>query len=474
MKLVKGISVLSAAILLAACGSDDDDNDSPVAPTTPTAPANYEFASKVVDGESSVSYGGQVARNVLISELKALIGSPLLASELGSNDSAMEAVAQKLQLVYRVGTSTVDGQTYNLTSQNAYTLATEATPVGISVNDGTLVQAGYGDLSSDKNLYSKMAGIDNSLAIGEFVGWDIAADSEDAKPDALVQSWFAAVAALAADENHQGKDYVSATGLDYQQLTEKFLLGAVAFSQTANDYLKADKGLLKQNSAGDKDGSKPYTALEHQWDEGFGYFGAARDYNSYTDEQLKAQKDHDTNNDGQIDLEAEFTFPMAQYANKRDASIEGWDTSKKIMDAYLKGRQIIVDNYGTDPVAGEGYHAELVEQAEIIVETWEEIFAANVIHYINGTLADMQKIGGDDYDFDGHAKRWSELKAFALALQFNPIAEIDLDELKQLHSLIGQAPVLEGGNIEAYSTALTQARALLADVYDFEGDVSQW
>ncbi|GGY48473.1 hypothetical protein GCM10011297_21790 [Bacterioplanes sanyensis] len=473
MKLVKGISVLSAAILLAACGSDDD-NDSDNNNNGTTVPATYTFESQVIAGESSVSYGGQVARNALINELKALIGSPLLTSELGSNDSVEEAVLEKLNLIYKVGTSTPDGQTYNLTSQNAYTLAVEETPVGISVAEGSLLQAGYGDLSSDKNLQGKMAGIDNPLAMGEFVGWDIAADSDNAKPDALVQSWFAAIAEQAADPEHQGKVYVSATGLDYQQLIQKFLLGSVAYSQTANDYLKATKGLLKQNSAGDKDGSKPYTSLEHQWDEGFGYFGAARDFNNYSDAQLKAQKDNDTNGDGQIDLTAEYTFSMAQYANKRDASIAGWDTSKKIMDAYLKGRQIIVDNYGTDPVADQGYHDALEDQAEIIIDTWEEIFAANVIHYINATLEDMAAMGTDAYDFNLHAKHWGELKGFALSLQFNPIAEIDLAELKQLHGLVGQAPVLQGGDVEAYQQALVQARDLLVDVYDFDGDVTQW
>lgn len=471
MQAIKGLSVLSAAILLAACGSDDKDSDSN---KDVNAPSTYTFESQVVAGESSVSYGGQVARNVLINELKTLIGSPLLTSELGSNDSVEQAVLDKLNLIYQVGTSTPDGQTFNLTSQNAYTLALEETPVGVSLTAGSLLQNGYADLSSDKHLSSKMAGIDNALAMAEFVGWDIAADNNNAKPDALLQSWFAAIAAQATNPEHQGKVYVSATGLDYQQLIQKFLLGAVSFSQTANDYLKADKGLLKQNSAGDKEGSKPYTSLEHQWDEGFGYFGAARDYNNYSDAELKAQKDNDSNGDGQIDLTAEYTFAMAQYANKRDASIEGWDSSKKIMDAYLKGRQIIVNNYGTDPVAGEGYHAELVEQAEIIIETWEEIFAANVIHYINSTLADMAKIEGDDYSFDKHAKHWSEMKGFALALQFNPIAEIELDELKQLHALLGQAPVLAGGEVEVYQQALTHARDLLADVYDFDGDVGQW
>lgn len=469
LKPVMSLSLLSAAVLMTACGGDDSNGSNKV-----KAPDTYTFESKVEDGASSVSYGGQVARNALINELKSLIGSSSLEEVPDTETSVDDAVLEKLTLVYEIGTSSPEGATYNLTSQNAYTLAAEETPVGISVTDGTLLQAGYGDLSDDKNLYGKMAGIDNPLSMDEFVGWTVTADSEDEKPDALVRSWFDAIAAQAADDGHTGKVYVSDTGLDYQQLIQKFQLGAVSFSQTANDYLKADKGLLKQNTTGDKDGTKPYTALEHQWDEGFGYFGAARDYNDYTDAQLKDQKDNDTNGDGEIDLESEYTFAMAQYANKRDSSIEGADYSKTIMDAFLAGRQIISDNVGEDPVAGEGYHADLVELAEVIVGAWEEIFAANVIHYINATLEDMAAIDTEDYDFDAHAKHWSEMKGFALALQFNPIAEIELSELKTLHNLLDEAPVLAGGDIEGYSDDLEEARTLLKDIYGFEGDVTEW
>lgn len=469
LKPVMSLSLLSAAVLMTACGGDDSNGSNKV-----KAPDTYTFESKVEDGASSVSYGGQVARNALINELKSLIGSSSLEEVPDTETSVDDAVLEKLTLVYEIGTSSPEGATYNLTSQNAYTLAAEETPVGISVTDDTLLQAGYGDLSDDKNLYGKMAGIDNPLSMDEFVGWTVTADSEDEKPDALVRSWFDAIAAQAADDGHTGKVYVSDTGLDYQQLIQKFQLGAVSFSQTANDYLKADKGLLKQNTTGDKDGTKPYTALEHQWDEGFGYFGAARDYNDYTDAQLKDQKDNDTNGDGEIDLESEYTFAMAQYANKRDSSIEGADYSKTIMDAFLAGRQIISDNVGEDPVAGEGYHADLVELAEVIVGAWEEIFAANVIHYINATLEDMAAIDTEDYDFDAHAKHWSEMKGFALAQQFNPIAEIELSELKTLHNLLDEAPVLAGGDIEGYSDDLEEARTLLKDIYGFEGDVTEW
>ena len=496
MNTPKILAIAVSAALLAACGSDDNDNDDK---KVVNAPETYTFPSKVTAGESSVSYSGQVARNALINELKSVIGSGDLTTVDGEI-SLSAAVKQKLALVYEGGTNggTVNSGEADLTNRNAYTLAAEKTPVGLSKKtaDANFEEADYTEISSGKNLVSKIAGVDNGLARDEFLGWNIAAvtvpssisgkkdgegnplniTGEDSKPHALVQSWFDAVAANAAKgDAHPHSDYVSETGLDYQQLVQKFLLGAVSFAQASDDYLKESKGLLKGNSAGDKDGTKSYTPLEHQWDEGFGYFGAARDYNNYTDAQLKAQKDNDTNGDNVIDLDSEYTFSMAQYANKRDAGITGADYSKTIMDNFLKGRQIIQDNFGTDPVQGEGYHAELTAVAKTIVMQWEEILAANVIHYINDTLDDMANIGdAEKYSFSAHAKHWSEMKGFALSLQFNPAATsaMTLQNLKDLNNYIGQAPKLT--NDADYRKQLEDARTLLKTTFKFEGDVTTW
>ena len=73
--------------------------------------------------------------------------------------------------------------------------------------------------------------------------------------------------------------FVTSDGRDLQQLISTFLRVAIAYSQSADDYLDDDtegKGLLSDHSA-PEDG-KPYTALEHAWDEGFGYTGMTRRY----------------------------------------------------------------------------------------------------------------------------------------------------------------------------------------------------
>ena len=47
--------------------------------------------------------------------------------------------------------------------------------------------------------------------------------------------------------------------------------------------------------------------MEHHWDESFGYFGAARDYNTgYSDDNARKTTQNDSNGDGSIDFKTEF------------------------------------------------------------------------------------------------------------------------------------------------------------------------
>jgi hypothetical protein len=91
-------------------------------------------------------------------------------------------------------------------------------------------------------------------------------------------------------------------------------------------------------------------------------------------------------------------------------------------------------------------------------------------------------------NFETVAKHWSELKGFAMSLQFSPaspfrdetMTAVNLDDLKIILDLIGDAPVLADGSqngvaasgtaedaVYAYIGKLTQARAKLQDAYGF-------
>jgi hypothetical protein len=477
MKLIKGISVLSAAILLAACGGDDNKS---------SALNTYEFPSKLISGDSSVSHSGQATRHTLISEIKNLIAS----DEFQSAADKATALGM-LNAVYAKGTTDTTG---NLISTNVYSAAQEATKVNVSIKtaDATLKQLDYSDVSGGKNLQLKMAGIDNSLSAGDFIGWDIAAstfeyvksgetvtiEGERSKPNALIQQWFDILAERAGD-NDLDTGYVTEEGVDLQQLVQKFLLGAVTYSQASEDYLKKDKGLMKQNSKEDGNG-KSYTSLEHQWDEGFGYFGAAHDYNLYTDAQNKAQQDNDTNLDGSIDLYSEYSFGHSANAAKRDAGATvATDFSKGAMDAFITGRALIQANFGTDPVLGEDYQAELVEISKAALNNWEKAVAATVVHYINDVVADYETFGTPNFDAAAKvnlAKHWSEMKGFALGLQFSQVPVISVADLKTVHAAMGEAPELANKDaVSAYIVKLQSARDVMQSAYAFNAEnVANW
>jgi hypothetical protein len=484
MKLVKGVTLLSAAITLAACGSSSSsDDDAPVV----NPPATYNFTSKIDAAESAVSYSGQATRQLLINDLKKLIGTYGDETDGDLYDvtqdlAGKEEVLKRLNRIYAVGTKTdVIGQkSLADLSENVFDGDAEVTPVSISVADTlTLTQPDYSELSDDKNLAGKIAGKDNDLT-NEFYGWDITIDEAEGetdsdRPDLLIQAWFDAIADLATDGN-ETTTYVSATGLDYQQLIQKFLLGAVTYSQAAEDYLKPSKGLLESNLKE----TKVYTSLEHQWDEGFGYFGAQRDYNSFTDSEVKDTPYNDANEDDAIDLYSEYSFGHSINAVKRDsgASDETTDFSAAAMNAFLNGRQLIQDNFDTDPVEGSGYHKYLAQYAETALNNWENAIAATVIHYINDYTADIESLSNAEEDATqaNIAKHWSEMKGFALSLQFSPVAQISEAQFKLVHDKMGQLPVLAAGvEADAYLEALDVARDTLQAAYGFsDNNVANW
>ena len=82
---------------------------------------------------------------------------------------------------------------------------------------------------------------------------------------------------------------------------------------------------------------------------------------------------------------------------------------------------------------------------------------------------------GDDYDFYDHAKHWSELKGFALSLQFNRRSPVTAENFARVQDLIGTAPALPGAeNFDAYGEGLLEARAILQQAYGFDdNDVTE-
>lgn len=426
----------------------------------------YAFDSKFTDG-SSVSYSGQTARQLLIGVMKNAIGA-ITAGDPG--------VAEAEFLEY-----------YDCPGTSCDTVGT-----GVSV-DGplTVTQSTVGEVSDGKNLIGKIAGKDETGQhkdwTTEFVGWKDWGTVTPKSPDMLVRRWAVVVDDLSQDVGNDPsgnpitKVFVSPQGQDYQQLTQKFIMGAVAFSQAADDYLDNDiagKGLNAQNIEPAKAGAA-YTSLEHAWDEGYGYFGAAADYYEYTDEEIagKGGRDgwskgyHDTNDDGEIDLKSEKNFGHSLNAAKRDlgSSSCGFDLTSAAYIGFKSGRDLIAS---VDGALSDDEMAELLTYRDLAIQSWEAGIAATVIHYINDCIADISE---PELDFYGYAKHWSEAKGFALSHQFNRLSPVSDGEFAALHDLLRDAPELDAANFAAWEVDLLLARDILETAFSFApADVAGW
>ena len=250
MKLNNSLLFLSSLMIFVFVGcSTDDDNDDD-GQTLIETPTSYSFASRFNEGETSVSYSGQVVRNLLINDIKiqmstdAGLGNPATLVSMMANDNADQAILS-------------------------------------SAGSMTTVQNKYHDISTS-NLNDRLTAVESYTIPGY-----------DANAGTLVNGWVQELAA-------SGK--TRATGLRLDQITQKTLWGAVSYWQGTSKYMS--KIPTDDNTAASGDGAA-YTAMEHHWDESFGYFGAALDYNTgYTDDSRKNGPNVDSNGDGSIDFKS--------------------------------------------------------------------------------------------------------------------------------------------------------------------------
>ena len=425
-------------------------------------PETYSAAGKLNGGsDDGVSYSGQTARLVLQQKLTDyMVG-------LVEQEGEFDAVSQGLRFY-------VTGDGADFTNHEF------ATKGGDPVIPGPT----YGDISSGKNLDGKIAGGDGagggetSKLIGdEFFGWETGLD-DTPLPIELVYSWMDALALEATDgvdpkitiadgtEVNIGTPLISKDGVHYRQLIQKFLSVSVNFSQGANDYLQTDFS-SESSLAAYKD--KTYSTGAHKFDEGFGYYGASRDLNDYTDDEAAGKGGraeygngyYDSNGDGLIDLRGEFVFGHAQNCAKRDRkkNAEGvayTDFSKDAMDAFLVGRRIL-ENAEAAGELTEAANEALQAQISIAAKTWEKCIAATVVHYINDVSADMADFSGENFadldNFINLTKHWGEMKGFALGLQFSPLSPFrdgstdkSVDDMKRVLALMGDAPMMPNGS----------------------------
>ena len=450
---------------------------------------NLDDVTATYDFGDSVSYSGQVARHLLILELTNYIGSGLQEDLDADKFDTRQDVLDALMALYK---TTDEGYETEL-GQRALTVSTL-----VEAKQKTLSEIS----SSKKDLSGKIAGNDEK---GQHKDWSAEfvafGDKGSMSPEALIEHFLGKIADNAEKfimgetrtdvlGGDIAKVYLDSNGLDYKQLVQKVLLGAVTFSQGADDYLDDDtegKGLLADHTAL-KDG-KNYTNLEHQYDEGFGYFGAAVNYLAYNDNEISSKVasdedgradwngNHDTNGDGEIDLTSEYNWGQSVNAAKRDrgtaSNTNPTDLTQTTMQAFLEGRKIINDNAGM--ALTDDQMAALLEQRDIAVDGWERAIAATVVHYINDTRADLANLGTADFNYEDTAKHYSEMKGFALGFQFSPFSKISDEDFQKIHDLMGNKPELDAAKVDAYRADLLEARDIIQAALSFDAEnVENW
>lgn len=212
------------------------------------------------------------------------------------------------------------------------------------------------------------------------------------------------------------KYFFDAKGFEHIQLIEKGLMGSCFYFQGASIYLGSGKMDVDNEEIEEGKG----TAMEHHWDEAFGYFGVPNDFPSNTDG---------------------IRF-WGKYANGRDDLL---GSNEAIMNAFIKGRAAISNK---DLETRD-------EQIEIIRNEWERVSAATAVHYLNAA--------NDAFADDAVRNHTlSEAWAFIHALKYNPNQKLSNTEVEGILAELGE------NFYEITTDNINAAKASLVEAYGFE------
>lgn len=225
------LSIATATALLSSCKKDKI-TETEIVEKVPyaslTATTSYFGTFKGADGNTSVDFSGQSTRIAMMKEMDAYIKT--------FSTAALDAT--KLKNMY----------------------ANTGNPFG----DATLNSA------TDKTIIAKTAQSFSAIDAETERNWFKACFDSVA-----LASTYASQTASVGVPGKLGTYLVNRKGFEYGQFIQKGLMGAMMLDQISNIYLGTEK------MAGDNTAivsGKNYTALEHSWDEAYGYLTANEYY----------------------------------------------------------------------------------------------------------------------------------------------------------------------------------------------------
>ena len=210
-------------------------------------------------------------------------------------------------------------------------------------------------------------------------------------------------------------------GFEPAQVIEKGLMGACFYYQATTVYLGDDKMNVDNSTVIVNEG----TAMQHHWDEAFGYLGVPVGY---------------------PDVQGDLYF-WGKYKSK--ASLIGADV--ELVKALIEGREAINEkDYSTRDQARERVRSQ-----------WELVCVSSALHYLNEVKANLS-----DDALRNHML--SEAYAFVFSLQFNIERNISNADWQTVMDAFGD---------DLYQMNLSdidQAIDVLANAYGLENEKNQF
>lgn len=339
--------LLAAVISFSSCEKDND----PAPPSGPELPSTYNF--------ENVSYGGQTDRLDMLGEM---------TTEMKSANTGGTVDGTKLVDMFSNSNSPFSAANLNASSKQLKSKC---------FNAGT---GGIYDADTYEYLMNYYAGVTQTAS----------------------GAWAPGNAGVS--DNGSKSYFFDAYGVEYTQIIEKGLMGAVFYYQAAESYTRegkigdaVDNVIITPNEG---------TDMEHHWDEAFGYFGVPTDLTV-------------ANFDTKLDA-GEVRYHGKYAGVGQDA---GLNTVGKVMNEFIKGRFGISNNdYTMRDQAASQLRAE-----------WEIVIATTAIHYLNGAQANFS-----DETLRNH--ELSEALAFIMSLHYNSDKLMSSTEINTILDYFKETP----------------------------------
>ncbi|MFN1834725.1 DUF4856 domain-containing protein [Balneola sp. MJW-20] len=186
--------------------------------------------------------------------------------------------------------------------------------------------------------------------------------------------------------------YINAQGLEYDQMVNKGLIGALMTDQILNNYLspaKLDEGTnVQENDQKVLVEGQNYTLMEHYWDEAYGYvYGTSQD---------------PSNPNATIGSDDSF---LNKYLGRLEGDEDFAGTSQEIFNAFALGRAAIV----------AGDYDLRDRQADILRQKISEVIGIRAVFYL---LTAQDLLSQPSPDLGAAFHDLSEAYGFIYSLQF--------------------------------------------------------